>query len=218
MDRVGVSLMAALVAAAVGAGTAWAGSATLDGFPGYELKVGGQVHDYDHDYDDSDTLDLSVEVLTNPVVIAEFDSKLLQAIAAPRVMIGGSVNTQGGTNRAYAGLTWTYPFESGFYIAPAFGIAVHDGNLKRKTSPCTAAELAIGCDSRDPVGEKYTNLDEEALGTRWLFHESLEIGYVFADRITLGAYISHMSNANLGNGGNGGMSFVGARVGYLFGN
>ncbi|WP_084536347.1 acyloxyacyl hydrolase [Azospirillum halopraeferens] len=206
----------AVAAAAFPVAAAKADSARAHGLPGWELRLGASAHDIEHDHDGSETLDLTLEVLTAPIPIWEFETKLLHVLANPRGMIGGSLNTEGHTNYVYAGLAWTYPFESGFYITPSFGLALHDGNLKRESRPCTAAEMSAGCGSREPYGAVYTNTHEEALGTSWLFREAIEIGYAFDNRFTVGVYYAHMSNANIGNEGNGGMNIAGARLGYLF--
>mgnify|MGYP001004911609 CR=1 FL=1 len=219
MDRIAKAILfgaLAALAVPVAAASAMAADTGAGRFPGLELKIGGSAHDIEHDHDGSNTLDITVELLTAPMPIWDAESKLMRVIASPRGMLGGSVNTEGHTNYVYAGLAWTYPFESGFYITPSLGLALHDGNLNRESRPCTAAELQAGCGSTEPYGSIYTNTDEEALGTRWLFREAIEVGYAFDERFTLGVYYAHMSNANIGNNGNGGMNIAGARIGYVF--
>jgi hypothetical protein len=122
----------------------------------------------------------------------------LAFLGAPRPAIGLSVNSDGNTDQLYAGLVWTvFPFNGwrpvgeGLFLDAGLGGAVHDGKL----------------DTFDP--------DRKALGSRVLFHLSLELGWSFDGRNSLGILLDHMSNANLASR-NEGLDTLGVRYGYKF--
>lgn len=118
-----------------------------------------------------------------------FAPKLDILWGAIRPAVGGSFNTAGDTSKAYADLRYQFEHGSGVFFGAGFGGAVHDGDL----------------DDTDP--------DRKALGTRFLFHTSLEVGYRFGGRHALSAYFDHISNASLGDH-NQGMDTLGIRYGY----
>ena len=106
-----------------------------------------------------------------------------------RPVLGGSFNTAGDTSKAYADLRYQYEHGSGAFFGFGLGGAVHDGELHD------------------------THEDRKALGTRFLFHTSLEAGYRFAGRHALSVYFDHISNASIGDE-NQGLDTLGLRYGY----
>lgn len=120
------------------------------------------------------------------------DSPFLDALLRPRPAIGTTVATAGGTSEVYAGLTWDFPLIGGFFLDASFGGTWHNGQL----------DMATG--GHHPL-----------LGTRFLFRESVGIGYSFNRHWNVIVGIDHASNANLGSY-NDGLTHVGAVVGYRF--
>jgi hypothetical protein len=118
---------------------------------------------------------------------------ILAPIWAPRPDVGVNINSAGGNSYAYAGLTWTVNFTSVFFGDLSAGGAIHDG-------PDT-----VSIHTRDHKG----------LGTRLLFHESVELGYRITPIWSVAAFLDHVSNAGLGSQ-NPGITNVGARIGYKF--
>jgi lipid A 3-O-deacylase len=114
-------------------------------------------------------------------------------IWAPRPDVGVNINSAGKNSYAYAGLTWTANFSPVCFGDLSVGGAIHDG----------------------PNAVATTQQDHKGLGTRLLFHESVELGYRFTAQWSLAAFIDHVSNAGLG-GHNPGITNVGGRVGYKF--
>jgi hypothetical protein len=117
----------------------------------------------------------------------------LAPIWAPRPDVGININSAGKTSYAYAGLTWAVDFTPVFFGDLSAGGAIHDG-------PDT-----VSIHTRDHKG----------LGTRVLFHESVELGYRLTPIWSVAAFLDHISNAGLGSQ-NPGVTNVGARVGYKF--
>ena len=115
----------------------------------------------------------------------------LSAIWSPRPHLGVSINSAGGNSYAYGGLTWTYNFTDQIFGDLGLGGAIHSGPDNSSTE--------------DHIG----------LGTRVLFHESVELGYRFMPNWDAGLFIDHISNANLG-GHNPGITNLGVSVGYSF--
>jgi lipid A 3-O-deacylase len=115
----------------------------------------------------------------------------LAPIWAPRPHIGVNINSAGGNSIAYAGLTWQYNFLEAFFAELGLGGAIHDGpNFS-------------------------TERNHKGLGTRLLFHESVELGYRLSPKINVGAFLDHVSNANIGRS-NPGITNIGLRAGYVF--
>ncbi|QJU57939.1 acyloxyacyl hydrolase [Sphingomonas sp. AP4-R1] len=100
-----------------------------------------------------------------------------------------SVNTDGGTNFAAAGLSWT--FGGPIYVRPGIGIAVHDGPLRR-----------------------YRGTDRIDLGSRVLFKPELAIGWQVAPRWSVEASLTHLSHAQIFSHQNPGVDMAGIRVNF----
>ncbi|HEV7994713.1 MAG TPA: acyloxyacyl hydrolase [Stellaceae bacterium] len=128
-----------------------------------------------------------------------FDSPaLLKVIGSPRPDLGMTINSAGETQRGYAGLTWGVTLihsllrpDDGIFLNGSLGGAYQDG---------------------------YTNSpapQRKELGSPVLFRESIELGYQATARLSLSAFIEHMSNADLAPH-NDGMTDAGARIGIKF--
>jgi lipid A 3-O-deacylase len=122
----------------------------------------------------------------------------LRIIGAPRLHIGGTVNTAGKTDYGYVGLTWRgRPWRSllalpdALFVADSLGGGVHDGHLA----------------SGPP--------DRKLLGSRLLFRESVECGYQITQRFSVSVMLDHLSNAQLTRH-NQGLTNLGARIGFTF--
>jgi hypothetical protein len=111
----------------------------------------------------------------------------------PRPHIGGSVNFDGRTSFAYAGLTWSLDVTPRIFVEGAFGGAVHNGN----THPFVTAH------------------DQQALGCSPLFREAGSIGFRLSTQWSLVATVEHLSNAGACDQ-NRGLTNIGARVGFAF--
>ena len=158
-----------------------------------EFKIGILAHDVgflDHHVESG--ADVNFEMLFTP-------PGLLSAIGSPRPHIGGSVNTNGNTDDGYFGLTWGIALMQslfGFggdsvYLNGSLGGAVHDGHI----------------DSAPPGRKK--------LGSPVLFRESAELGYQMTPKLSVSAFVDHISNANLASH-NAGITSAGARLGVKF--
>lgn len=117
--------------------------------------------------------------------------EFLEIVWSPRPHLGVTVNPRGATSQAYFGLTWDVDLFAGLFFEVGLGGAIHDGELE----------------TRDP--------DRKSLGCRWLYRESVSLGYRFAGRHSVSVLLDHMSN----NGRcdrNAGMDMLGLRWGYRF--
>lgn len=190
------AVRAAGVVLVMSAPAAFAGGGWVD-----EVKLGLLDHDVNFLGDRVESgVDVNGEVRFHAIdwFASKDNAQWLNDILAPRPAIGGSVNTNGGTDFLYAGLVWTWDVahdmfrpKDGLYIDFGFGGAIHDGAL-------TTA----------PPGEL-------ALGSRALFHLQGEVGYRFDPTWSLSVYYDHYSNADLASP-NPGINNVGMRVGYRF--
>jgi len=117
--------------------------------------------------------------------------QFLAPIWAPRPHIGVNINTAGKTSYAYAGLTWLAPLTTTLFADLGLGGAIHDGP------------------------DESTQRDHKGLGTRLLFHESVEIGYRVTEKASIAVFIDHVSNADVGSH-NPGITNLGIRMGWSF--
>jgi lipid A 3-O-deacylase len=127
----------------------------------------------------------------------DINGELLLAPALPvlggaiRPVIGGTVNTEGYTSKAYFGARWQIETSIGIYFGLGLGAGVHDGHLVPDAA------------------------DRKALGGRWLFHIPAEIGYRFDHHHSISIYFEHMSNGNTQTY-NEALDSLGLRYGYRF--
>lgn len=108
-----------------------------------------------------------------------------------RPSVGVTVNTQGDTSFAYANLNVSHPISEAVFVEAGAGVAVHNGE-KRSSDPET-----------------------KELGSQVLFHLSASVGVELSERVTLSAYVDHISNGNLAHP-NEGLETVGIRLGVKF--
>lgn len=168
------------------------GAARADGGLIDEAKIGLSAHDVAiGTHHEEDGVDGNGEVLF-------VSPDLLGSILAPRPHLGLMVNSDGKNSFAYAGLTWTATL--------VHGIAAPDDGL--------FAGLGLGGAIHDGPDES-SSPDHKGLGTRALFHESLECGYRGAGPWSVSLFLDHVSNADLGPH-NPGLTDLGLRSGYKF--
>jgi len=114
----------------------------------------------------------------------------LKAIGAPAPYAFGSLNSQGDTNFAAAGLSWRVGGR--LYLRPGLGIAIHD-----RDSHIVRPDGFRG-----------------DLGSRILFEPELGIGYQLNDRVSIEASWVHISQAQLFSDQNPGMDSIGIRLNH----
>lgn len=115
----------------------------------------------------------------------------LRIIGAPAPHVFASINSEGDTNYAAAGLDWKIGGKA--YLRPGVGLAVHD----RKSRLVRAGR----------------RLD---LGSRILFELEMGIGYELSDRVSIEASWIHLSHARLFSAQNPGIDNFGLRLNYRF--
>ncbi|NIX78197.1 acyloxyacyl hydrolase [Microvirga terricola] len=133
--------------------------------------------------------------LTGEILFAKpfTPSDLFTSYFIPRPHIGGSVNFDGRTSFAYAGLSWTVDLTPQLFVEGSFGGAVHNGSRNHVSTPA----------------------DLQPLGCSPLFREAGSVGVRLAANWSVVATIEHLSNAGSCSE-NRGLTNVGARVGYSF--
>ena len=152
-----------------------------------EFRLGGFAHDPWSP--ESGSVDVNAEVLfAKPFTL----STPLANAFVPRPHIGATINTQGDTSVAYAGLSWTFDFTSRVFLEGTLGGALNNGTA----GPVT------------PVGRS-------AMGCHASFRESASLGFRLTEAISLMGTVEHMSNAGICSD-NRGLTNVGMRLGYSF--
>jgi len=116
-----------------------------------------------------------------------------------------TVNTEGNTSYAAAGLEWQWRFAPGWRFTPAFGLAVHDG------------ELDLKYPAGDPRNTAFAD-EHVLLGSRVLFHSQLGVERDLGEHLAVQIVYEHLSNGQiLHQGRNQGLDEAGARLAYRFG-
>jgi hypothetical protein len=149
-----------------------------------EIKIGVLDHDVGFlSHRRESGIDANLEFLFNT-------PDWLKFLWDPRPTIGADISTDGGTHRAYAGLTWDFNFRP-FYFDFGFGGAYHTGD----NAPSDPERSGLGCTG--------------------LFRESAALGYRFLQRQSIELFVDHASNWGMCNP-NDGMDSLGLRWGYRF--
>lgn len=152
-----------------------------------ELRLGILAHDVGvFGRSEEDGVDVTLEARFKP-----FRGRFWDAIWKPRPHIGINVNSAGDTSSAYLGLTWQWNFWRSMFVSLDFGGAVHDGELSTASN------------------------DRKELGSRFLFREAVELGFVIGKNHALSLRFDHISNASLSDS-NEGLDTVGVVYGYRF--
>ena len=120
-------------------------------------------------------------------------SDLFTSYFIPRPHVGGSLNFDGMTSFAYAGLSWTVDLTPSLFVEGSLGGAVHNGKGR----------------SSNPFDQ------HQQLGCSPLFRESGSVGVRLSANWSLMATVEHLSNAGSCSE-NRGLTNIGARVGYSF--
>ena len=172
-----------------------------------ELWVGA----YDHDVHDAMAIgryeagvQLGAGLIGGPL-------EPLRLLGRPSPYVLATVNTDGGTNYAAAGLSWRVPVGDRLYLRPGLGLAVHDGDVD-VPSPY---EPTLTADQRRARFER--GRDEIDLGARVLLEPELALGWRVSERVAVEASWMHVSHGRIAGGQNPGLSDVGVRLVYGLG-
>jgi hypothetical protein len=149
-----------------------------------ELRFGATIQDPVEP--ESGSANLTAETLSTRLVSV---ADPIVTIVIPPSHVGGSMNMNGDTSFAYAGLTWTCSVTPLIFIEGGFGGAMHDGEI-------------------DPVSDQH-----DALGCRALFRESVSLGVKVTEGWTVMTGVEHLSNAGLCSN-NRGLTNWGGRAAY----
>ena len=109
-----------------------------------------------------------------------------------RPHLGGSLNFDARTSFVYAGLTWSVDITPRIFIEGSIGGAAHNGRT-------------------DPFSGSF---EQAVLGCPHLFRESGSVGVRLSANWSMIATVEHLSDG--GCSGGGGLTNVGARLGYAF--
>jgi lipid A 3-O-deacylase len=148
-----------------------------------ELRLG--VYAHDPWSPEAGSADLNVEVLFAKPWGTDAQWWL------PRPNVGATINFNGRTSIAYAGVVWQYDVTDWAFVEVGFGGSVNNGET----------------DNTDP--------DMNALGCHLLFHESATLGFNLTSNWRLMGTVEHSSNAGLCDY-NRGLTNAGVRIGYKF--
>jgi lipid A 3-O-deacylase len=187
--RLAMLLAVAWCAAAAMFGASPAVAEDSDLFRLDELRLGGSYHSIEG-WTNEHGVDVTAEALfgrQDPQRPASISEFFLK----PRWHVGASLNTSGDTSQLYAGLTWDLYLTNTLFLEGTFGGAVHDGPLD------------------EPHRASY--------GCRANFRESAGVGLRLTEHWRLLAEIDHMSQAQLCADRNSGLTNVGLKLGYSFG-
>lgn len=190
----------ALVSAAMIASTAPSNAAAAEKLPGDpapltatdfrlldEVRLGLASHNLSSK--ENGEVDISLAFLTSPLPVSTGNA-LADFVFAPRLEVGGSLNSGGDTSFLYAGLTWDVDITESLFLEATLGGAVNNGK------DATPGRIDMGC--------------------RVTFREAANLGYRFNEHWQMLVGVEHLSHAGLCDGGNDGLTNAGVRVGYRF--
>lgn len=155
-----------------------------------ELRIGASAQDPWSPERGSSNLTGEV-LLAKPFTTAD----LFTSYFVPRPHLGGSLNLDGKTSFAYAGLSWTVDITQRVFIEASLGGAVHNGNTQSNPAFLPADRAALGCSP--------------------LFREAGSVGYRLSRNWSVMATVEHLSSGGACSPGRG-LTNVGARLGYTF--
>jgi hypothetical protein len=115
----------------------------------------------------------------------------LRALGAPRPHAFVSLNSEGNTHFASAGISWK--IGRTIYVRPGVGLAVHTG----------PGSVVPGDDRID-------------FGSRILFAPEIGLGANLSEKVSVEASWVHLSHAQLFGGQNPGIDTIGVRLNYRF--
>jgi len=141
--------------------------------------------------------------INGEIIFAE--PELLKWAYTPQPFINATLNLDGETSFAGAGLLWRQTFGDKFYADFAFGLVIHDGT-----------------DDLEPdTGENFLDFldrfeDTIAFGSRILFREQLTFGYRINDNWAGEIFGEHLSNGQIFGTINEGADTLGIRAARRF--
>jgi lipid A 3-O-deacylase len=147
------------------------------------LAIGVFAHDRGFASDEHENgVNLNLEVLFTP----------LDLPGSPRPHLGTTLNFQGDTSIAYAGLSFRLREQVTWFFDFLLGAAVHDGPLHKDP---------VGCDLYSDCG----------FGIRIMPRIGLEAGYRVSPDAAVSLYFDHMSHKWIIGGENEGLEHIGLR-------
>ncbi len=163
-----------------------------DGLPDFinELRLGISLFAEARDDRRDGKLFVHAEALS-PDIPGEYDNALAEFLLTPRVHLGLAADTGSGTDKIYAGLSWTWDIHTRLFLEVSLGGAIHNGALRA------------------------TRVGHGSLGSRLLFHERLALGLRLTPSVSALAFVDHASNAGLASE-NDGLTQAGVLLGYVF--
>jgi len=123
------------------------------------------------------------------IVFGKPSLRLLAGAILPN--LGVSINSQGGTSKAYGGLLWEFLFDTGLFANSGVGLAIHNGQLESDDA------------------------NKKQLGSRVLFRVPIEFGFTIYESHRISILFDHISNAYLASP-NEGLDTLGIRYGFQF--
>ncbi|MDA8708280.1 acyloxyacyl hydrolase [Hellea sp.] len=170
-----------------------------------EIRIG--IGEFSEDFINPGTeIDNGVEqslALQGEIIFEE--PKFLKWALSPQPYINATLNLEGNTNHAGAGLLWRQHIGKKFYGDFTFGLTAHDGTIN--IDPDDFITSGTDIDFDDPVSVARARSEFEALfnafdtqrefGSRILFREQLTLGYRINDEWAAEVFFEHLSNGLL---------------------
>jgi opacity protein-like surface antigen len=153
-----------------------------------ELRLGGAASTSDRPISGY----AQIEALFSPLSSVTAYDPNFSWFFSPRPLVGANISLQGKTNQAFAGLAWDLPISGPFFAEVSFGGLVHDQTLFQIYP------------------------DRPELTTRFLFRESIAVGFEINPNWRIIAFADHGSNGNLGYR-NSSINHVGMMLGAKLG-
>lgn len=116
------------------------------------------------------------------------EPEFLKWALTPQPYINGTLNLEGNTNHAGAGLLWRQSFGEKIYSDFAFGASIHDGTIDHDIRDYIVNNMI----DFEGYGEALNTQRE--FGSRVLFREQLTLGYRITPEWSAEVFFEHLSN------------------------
>lgn len=167
-----------------------------------ELRVNVLVHDVNLTGNGAGGKESGANIQTELVFTSP---QFLSWAGKPRPYLHGSLNTNGETNFASAGLAWQQNFGASLYGEIGFGLTVHDGIVDLPANPGDPDRIRL-------------DATRVILGSRALFRSTFVLGVHVNERWDAAVMFEHLSHGQiLASGRNEGLDNLGVRLSYKFG-
>lgn len=161
-----------------------------------EVRVGLLAHDVPITSTHVESgVDFNIELLSKRLPKIENLPKIIAGLLSPWLHLGGSINSDNNTHKAYWGFTWNVNLGESYFFQVALGGVGHSGFRNDRPAALRTSRKSLGC--------------------TFMFREALELGVRLTERLSTSVMLDHISNVGLCPK-NAGLDTIGSRLSWSF--